>query len=151
MSDNAQSRWHHEHEIQTEHLRRQLAALATLAPARRRKFQLLVVRCQGCGDVMAEVLDTKPYPVIRSRQLVVRELGEAARNGDWARHFAETKESIRRDQEWRFVPIPQPLPSERAARNALIPVACSCRSTDLTEQFMFEQLRLGVRKVVLPK
>lgn len=122
--------WEHEYQEQTEYLQAQLTALNGLPPQRRRRFQLLVLRCQGCEDVMLEVLDTRPYAVVRTRPL-----HPSTRRGGW-----------------RWLAIPWPSGSDSPEREAgQIPVACRCRQSSTTLRAVLGDLRAGRRSGVVPR
>lgn len=157
MSD----KWRDEMQLQNDHLRAQLAALAKSPPRVRRKYQLLVVRCQGCGDVMLEVLKTEPYAVIRLRGIEPGEFPAAPAGATmaeardhWREFFADRQESIRLDAHWTFVPIAWPPSSDHDAdrRDSSVHTACKCRDAGpISMRWIFEKLAAGQRDITLPR
>jgi hypothetical protein len=119
---------------QNDYLRQQLHALDRGAAARRRKFVLLVVRCGRCGDVLAEVVDLVPYPVVRHRRAEDHPGAGTPPSGSTRERIAHRRtagEPIRQG-EWMFYPIPHPVPASGDSETVTHTV-CRCRQVTLTE------------------
>ncbi len=121
--------WEREHREQTTHLQAQLNAIDTLPARRRCGYQLLVLRCQGCGDVMLEVVDTRPYAVVRTRAPL------DFRRGGW---------------RWSAIPWPSGETDPDSDR-AAIPTACRCQRVDLSMRSVLDDLRAGRRNRIVPR
>ncbi len=138
---------------QNDYLRRQLHALERGSPERRRKFQLLLIRCAGCGDVLVEVMQTDPYPVIRFRRTTDHPAAPSLPAGAPVAARVErmkTRLEPIRQGAWSFYPIPWPLPEPSADDHGLVPASCRCREVTLTQAAIFADLRAGVRKRTHP-
>ncbi len=124
---------------QNDYLRQQLHALAKGTTKRRRRFLLAVLRCVRCGDVLLEVVDLVPYPVVRHRRTEVHPgAGAFPDHGsvqEITAYFKAAGELIRQG-EWVFYPIPSPVPPVGDAEMT-IRTACRCRQVNLTEAEVF--------------
>lgn len=117
--------------LQNNHLRQQILALSKKSSTVRKRFQLLLVRCKRCDDVVLEVLDTLPYAVVRLRNTEAEKHApppEGATTEEvaahWRSHFATRSPATRLDKNWRFYPIAGQAQPEDA--QTLIPCACGC-------------------------
>lgn len=140
-----------ERQIQNDYLRRQIVAIDSLPPSdrRRKRLQLFVLRCRSCQDVVLEVVDTKPYRVIRTRRTQLNEiappppgLSPEGRTAYWREHFADRPpDAIRLDARWMFTPIPDDLSSES---DSSVVTACRCTSDQLVRiSWLATQLAAG--------
>lgn len=123
---------------QNDYLRQQLHALARGTAARRRKFLLVVVRCGRCEDVLLEVVDTFPYPVVRHRGTEAHPSAAVFGGGSVQERLAHDRsvgEPIRRG-EWLFCPLPSPIP-DVGDGETVIHTACRCRQVAFTEAQLF--------------
>jgi hypothetical protein len=143
-------------------LRRQLKALNDGPPSRRRKFVLHEWVCVGCDELVMEVIATSPYRVLRYRQVAVSDAAKvAAANppptpgmsmaqawyADQRSQLEHPNESIRRDKEWRFVPLPDARPDH--AERRLVIAACRCQRVHCNEGQVFDALASDTRKTAL--
>lgn len=143
-------------QAQNDHLRQQIAALHSLPAKRLREYQLFLLHCQ-CGEVLLELLDTRPYWSLRFRQtehgsvsLPPTGATSAERKARWAEHFANEKRSIRRDRHWRFFPL---LPTTDLADDEatqVIGLDCKCSSgQQVTLAWVLDQVRTENRRDTL--
>lgn len=138
---------------QNDYLRQQLHALNSGSPARRRKFQMFVVRCGGCDDVLAEVMRTEPFPILHTRRTgghpstPVLPAGTPA--GQLLAQMKDQPQSFRRDA-WSFRAIPWPLPEPSPDDHANVSTTCRCRNVELSQAAIFADLRAGVTKRIHP-
>lgn len=121
---------------QNDKLHMQMQALDAGPKTRRRKFVLWEAVCQGCGDVLAEVLALHPWRVLHFRGLERAE--PAAHRGVELRSGG-----------WEFLPMPACEPTESAA--TLIHCTCRCRTAQLSLRHIFALLAADTRKTVMPK
>lgn len=133
---------------QTKYLACQIEALSRKPRRDRQKYQLLVVRCKRCGDVILEVLDLDPYPVVRTRDREGATLATPApppsdlRPIDRGRHLYEQMSSpqVRLDKRWRFVAF------SIAEPRGGVTTACRCQDHGLIPlQWVADQCGSGVR------
>lgn len=147
--------WRAEKAAQNDHLRMQLAALDSGPKSRWMRFRLLAVHCGRCGEILLEVMDTSPYPVVRYRG-VVNHPGVDVLPADAAietriAHQRAKPGRIRRDDAWRFDPIPANIPpDDPSLDHNLVTCACRCRNLSLSERMVFADLRSGRGKRVIP-
>lgn len=122
--------WAPDHREQTAHLQAQLNAIDTLPVRRRRGYQLLVLRCQGCGDVLLEVLDTRPYAVVRMRPPL-----DDFRRGGW---------------RWSAIPWPTSrVETDPDSDRVMIPAVCRCQRVDFLMRSVLDDLRAGRRNRIV--
>lgn len=145
-----------EWQIQNDYLRQQLVAIARRPAAKRREFRLFVLWCKRCSDVLLEVVDTRPFPVVRLRHAVSSQRPPQAPAGasvtQALEHYRSAREaspelykhSIRLDKRWRFIAIPPTMaPNERSS----VSVACRCQEQQLVElRWVYEQMNAGIRE-----
>ncbi len=151
-SETGGQRFEERRNEQNERLRKVLHLLAKLPAAKRQRYQLLVIRCGRCGDVLVEVVQTLEYPVVHYRQTtrhpaakpVPPDADAAAR----VRANREAGEPVRQG-DWTFYPLPQPIPRATDDQGALIPACCRCTQVPLTEGFLLQLIQDGIRKKVL--
>lgn len=118
--------------VQNEYLWRQLDALRKAPKKTWRRHRRHEVVCGGCGRTLVEVMDTRPYPIVLHR--TPRPAGPGAAHG------------------WGWFPISDPPPAadtEQARRGILVSV-CDCQQVTLPLGTIFDSLRRGVAKRVLP-
>lgn len=107
------------------------------------RFRMLEWVCQGCGDIVAEVMGTDPYPVVCFRH------GETVPLDETGKRSRLT--AIRVDATWTFRPIEWPLPDESVTETHIDFYAlCSCRNVWLSGPLLYRDLRGGRTKRVLP-
>jgi hypothetical protein len=144
MSDQ----WQQEQLIQNDHLRKQIHALRNAPMRTFRKYVLHEVICAGCNETILTVLDTKPYRVVRTRDLAPT--GEEGTAPDWrenASAYFAARNRLRRG-EWRFFPIGDD--DEVDAHSWSWHSVCRCRQwSDMRMQVIVESLRRGDRKRVV--
>lgn len=141
-----------DHAVQTEYLRRQLNALRAGPAARWRRFRLLQVTCGHCGDVLLEVMDTDPYPVVLTRGTAPN-ASEPPPIDPTREQIAEYARSrhrpIRQGSDWRFFPL-RAEPSAEYERTKFHST-CRCRQAHLTLGYVNEGLRSGAARRVYPR
>lgn len=140
---------------QNDRLRDTLALFDKLPLGKRRRYQLLVVRCGRCEDVLVEVVQTLDYPVVRHRQAAAHPAAPpgppvGAGVEGHREHWKIAGDSIRQD-EWVFYPLAQPVPKPSGDHRRIVTTCCGCTQVILTEDSLLELIRDGVRrKVVYP-
>lgn len=125
---------------QGAYIGKQLVALRR-SPVLWRRFRLLEIVCQRCGDALAEVMETDPHPVVCFRQSD----GEPLEVVDGRARLTP----IRASERGMFYPISWPLPPANI-NHADIFAMCSCRNTWLSGDQLYDDLRSGRRKRVVP-
>jgi len=121
-----------------EYLAAQLNALRSTR-GKWRRYRLHQVVCQGCGDVLAEVIATQPVSVVCFRRLGDQpELASPARS-----HIMP----IRRTGEWTFRRL-EPLPGPTGSTPFL--TKCSCRNAWVSMTQLYADLVAGLGRRVLP-
>ena len=143
--------WRAEMALQNAYLRAQLDALRSGPKSRWRKFRLYEVVCGSCADILLEVMDTEPYPVVFSRGLVTSNAeaawGEAPTVAD---RVAASGQRLRRgERSWFPINKPVPAADSEEARCGLVFTVCRCRQVTLPLGPIFEALRRGERRRVL--
>lgn len=134
---------------QNAYLYDQLNTLSRKPRSVRLRFQLFVMRCKRCGDVLLEVMDTEPYPVILTRRTEVPPFEQPPVGADlddlvahWMQYFSQ-KPAIRLDKNWRILAIPKEMPPDQAGD---INVACRCADGgSVGIRWIFEQIAAGVQ------
>ena len=119
-------------------------------PAARKRLRLHELVCQGCDEIIVEVLDTKPDPVMRWRESTSAE--QRDRPADWFKDPGRYRRpDIGRAGEWKFSPLPDPLPIPEQSRTEVIHTACSCRRMTLPAEVVYGALQSGIRKQTHPR
>ena len=146
--------WHDdEMRIQNDHLRQQLAAMRT-KPAVWKRLRLLEVPCEGCGDLLLEVMDTEPYAAVCIRRPVRRpgstSIPEGAPVAAYISRMLEGPAITRRGERF-FYPLAKPfaIPPQTGPRVS-VSVSCRCREVPLSERKILELLTSGVKKWTCP-
>ncbi len=147
--------WH----SQNDYLRSQLLALDGLPRARRRTFQLFVLRCKECGDVVLEVMDARlpdgqSVYVVQIRHLVesstrIPQLAKGLSVAEYQKHFrahrSSIKHAIRLDKNWRFFCVSAQMTDRATATSAH--TACRCRADrEFSLAWIYEQIESGPRE-----
>lgn len=121
---------------QNDYLWQQLAALRRAPRKTWRRCRLHEVVCGGCGRPLVEVMDTRPYPIVLHRQTAeAPEAYGSHRRGDW---------------HWFPISNPPPAPDSLQATSGIIAAVCDCRQAILSLGHLFDSLRRGEVKRVLP-
>ena len=135
---------------QNDYLRKQLHALDGKPKAIRRKFLLLVVLCGRCQDVLAEIVDLDPYPVLRHWPGQDHPETAPFEGGSPAERLAHRRaigEPIRRGESM-FHPLPSPLPPTGDPETVMHTV-CKCYQWALSDQSLFAWAHAPKRTKVL--
>ena len=144
--------FHQQKTEQNAYLRRQLHALNKLTSSKRRRYQILEIRCGACQGVLLEIIKTVPYPVIRYRRTTghpsVIPLPFDASVAARVERMKSTPAPLRQD-DWSFAPLPDPIPAPSGEGIALVATTCRCRQITLTEDYVFGLVAAGTRKKVL--
>lgn len=130
VRDSTHEEFTHELCVQNDHLWMQLGALRRAPRKTWRKLRLHEVVCASCDRSVVEVMDTRPYPTVLHR-MPCRPGGISG---------------------WGWFPISDPPPdgdSEQARHGVLVSV-CDCRQVTLPLGPIFDALRRGEPKRVLP-
>lgn len=140
----------------------QARAIAAGPESRRRQFRALEVRCQGCGELMAEVLKTSPWWTVRRQAADVLQSPpdllkkEQSRLGGHVPSVAATRALFRqatrsmRGREWGLIVIDQNDP-ERYAKTGL-GLICRCRSVaDYGMSMILDAIAAGTEKFVISR
>ncbi len=116
---------------QNDYLWQQYDALRKAPRKTWRRHRLHEVVCGGCGRTLVEVMDTRPYPIVVHRRPRPDGPGPSG---------------------WGWFPISDPAPNaddEQARRRVLVAV-CDCQRVTLPLGPIFDALRAGEAKRVLP-
>lgn len=151
--------WRAEMASQNDYLGAQLKALRAVSrrdPKRWRKWRLLVVLCRYCGCAFVEVMNLDPCAVILTRGTVDHPSTPAVPAGatveDYIQRLSSRIEPIRLDRDWRFFPIAWPLRERDRQHESrqLVSCTCKCRHFTLNTEVLYDALRDGRTKIVLP-
>jgi len=110
---------------QNDYLWQQLDTLRRAPRKTWRRCRLHEVICAGCGRAVVEVMDTRPYPIVLHKS---------------------------RDHGWGWFPISNPPPAAdtEEARHGILVSICDCQQVTLSLGLIFDSLRRGEAKRVLP-
>lgn len=136
---------------QNDHLRAQVAALRKGPASRWRRFRLHEVVCGQCGESLVEVMDTEPYAVVLTRRTIPSTVeASLAPDASGAERMAASGRRLRRGDS-SFYPISKPPPPPGSADGSQrVRSVCRCRQVTLRLDSIFESLRRGEPKRVLP-
>lgn len=144
------------YQVQTDYLRQQLAALHNGPRSRWRQHRLLEVVCRECGDTVLEVMNTKPYRVVRYWEHLVTK-GEQPPAPWWGKGWSasevqqaayeraktDTSTPLTRRGDSMFHPIPADWEGDS---DELLLTACRCRGHELRGNMVADWLRSTRRK-----
>lgn len=147
--------WERERQSQNDYLREQLHAIDK-APGRRRRYQLFVLRCQRCGDVLLEVIETDPYWSVRIRHAESPEDSPprppaGSRVSEVQAHYRahfegrERPARLRLDKRWSFFAITTEMSRDERRE---VDVACRCATNlagSVALRWVYERLAAGDR------
>lgn len=159
MSDDFNRRY----DEQTAMIREQLAVLDGVPQSLRQKFRVLELFCSRCDERIAEVLELRPYRVLRFRGEAENDESDVDRDAIRARIASEgltgmkaamqlAREtrprsfSIRRG-EGSFTPLAWPR-REHSNTTVLAHALCKCAAWDLHSDFVYDRLEDKTRRVV---
>lgn len=151
---------------QNDYLRRQIHALRKGDRRTWRRHRLLDVVCSVCGQSLAEVMDTKPYPMLLTSEMAETHEEVAWRESnpppDDPRQYGQyalargraVPERVRRG-EGMITPLcelPWSQDHEDQARDERYEACCNCRGGVLLPmQAVIQAVRRGERKVVVQR
>lgn len=144
VRDSTHEEFTHELRGQNDYLWRQLDALRKASRSTWRRHRLHEVVCAGCDRSVVEVMDTRPYPIVLHRRLDMSAAEASPGSQAWRGH---------RKGGWQWFPISNPPPDadSKQARCTILPTVCDCRQMTLSLGGIFDSLRSGEPKRVLPR
>lgn len=113
---------------QNDMIRAQLDALDKGGRKWLKRCLLHEIRCSRCGDPLVQLVDLKPYRVVRFRQITQ---GDGAQLSKWIDSgiYESTPDPVRLDPWWKFFPIAA---NEPVDDSWLIFPACRCGQFELS-------------------